>query len=260
MPVTPTSAYQPVSNVLALARTIIDDAYSSSGQIMTGTTPGPAAPMTYSYINSALRFLQRRLRNAGVETFVKETIITPLTATPLNDQAAQVSLSDAGYFDGQDAIVNPPQLPIDLVVPQVIWQRPTGSVGSWGEPIPQANDGLPALPITQYFRAWEWRNDTLFFTGQNQSLDIRLRYMALLNPVASDSDPLPIRDGVDAVAYLTAWQYCMTSGDPMIAEKIEQAAMAIIKDMTTSNTRRQQRGSHRRQSWRRGRGTGYGFM
>lgn len=209
--------------------------------------------MTYQYLNAGLRSVQRRLRNSGVETLIKETVITPLTATPNTDPTTQVYLNDSGYFDGTN-FANPPQLPTDLVVPLVVWQRPTGASVGWGAPMPQANDGLPSLTtIYNYFKAWEWREDKLVFNCANQSLDIRLRYAAMTLLVAADSDPIPLRDGLDAVACATAWQYLLISGDPMIADKVEAMLGAIIKDMANTYSRKAQRGSHRRQSWRRGR-------
>jgi hypothetical protein len=260
LPGLPSSAYSQAGDVLRLARAIIDDAYSINGQVLTGTTGGTPAPITYPFLNAGLRTVQRRLRNSGVETLIKETIITPLTVTTSTDPTITVALSDSGYFDGVNNF-NPPQLPTDLVVPLVVWQRPTGAAIGWGDPMPQANDGLPSLTTRfNYFRAWEWLADALVFNGASQSLDIRLRYDAMTLQVAADTDPIPLRDGLDAVACATAWQYLLISGDPMIADKVEAMLGSIIHDMANTYSRKAQRGSHRRRSWRRGRGTSSGWL
>ena len=241
---------------------MIDDAYTINGQVLTGTTGGTPAPITYQFLNAGLRTVQRRLRNSGVETLQKEVVITPLNvASPtLTDATTQVYLNDAGFFDG---IINhnPPQLPTDLVAPLVVWQRPTGSNSGWGQPLPQANDGLPSnTTIYNYFRAWEWRADALVFNCANQSLDLRLRYAAMTLQCAVDGDPVPLRDGLDAVACATAWQYLLIAGDPMVTDKVEAMLGAIIKDMANTYSRKAQRGSHRRQSWRRGRNRTSGWL
>lgn len=255
MPVLPTTAYPTAAQCLTLARAVIDDAYSASGAILTGSVPGPSAPMTYPYLNAAYRFLQDELINAGIETFVKELIISPLTAAANNDPATQVILSETGYFDGATNF-NPPQLPVDLLVPLRVWERPTGSLGYF-TPVGEANDGLPNLSQTGKLRYWEWRqNDGLCFLGCSQSTDIRLRYDARFPDVSVDSDILQIRGATNVLAYLTAWQFAITSGDSMIADAVFGVAQKMISQMATRNARRNQRGNHRRIPWRRARGYG----
>jgi len=239
---------------------MVDDAYSVNGQVLTGTTGGSPAPMTYQFLNAGLRSVQRRLRNSGVETLIREAVLTGLTKTTSLDPTVRVTLSDTGYFDGVNNFLVP-QLPVDLIVPLVIWQRPTGALVGWGQPIPQANDGLPSVTtIFNYFKAWEWLNDAINFNAASQSLDLRLRYAASTAICAVDSDPIPLRDGLDAVACATAWQYLLISGDPMIADKVEAMLGSILKDMSNTYSRKAQRGSHRRQSWRRGRGRSSGWL
>lgn len=254
MPGLPTTAYNTAGYVLKLARAIIDDAYTAAGQILTAT-----APMTYPYLNSAYQFLQDELTNSGIETFVKELIITPLTPAGNGDPATQVALSEAGYFDGVTDF-NPPQLPTDLIVPLKIWERTTGVLGYFHE-LQEANDGLPSLSQTGSLRFWEWRqNDGIYFCGCTQSKDIRLRYDARIPDVAQDTDPIQIRGAANSLAYLTAWSYAITSGDSEIADTVMAVAKTMIAQMTTRSARRNQRGSHRRGSSRaRGRGMGHGY-
>jgi hypothetical protein len=204
--------------------------------------------MTYQYLNSAYQFLQDELINSGIETNIKELVITGLTAAGNNDPTTQVNLSDTGYFDGVNSFLTP-QLPTDLIVPLVVWERTTGNLGYFHE-LDEANDGLASLSQNGSLRNWEWRQDALYFNGCSLSKDIRLRYDARIQDVQFDTDPIQIRGAANALAYLTAWQYAITSGDSMIADTVFNAAKLMIGQMTTRSARRNQRGSHRRGSRR----------
>ena len=255
MPVPPSSAYQTAGEALALARAVIDDSYSKNGQILTGTptilTPG--APMSYQYLNAAYLYLQDELINNGIETFIKELIVGPLTACPVNDPAVQVNLSDSGYFDGS-INHNPPQLPVDLIAPLWVKERQTGTIQNFC-PMEQANDGLPQVMNNVRFQYWEWReNDGIYFPGAIQSNDILIRYDARFQQLVLDTDPILIRGANNAMAYLTAWQYSITSGDSMVANDVKASAMEFIQQMVIRGTRRNQRGSHRRRGYGPARG------
>lgn len=215
--------------------------------------------MTYQYANGAYEYLQVELANSGVETFVKEDIISPLNpASPvLTDPSTQASLSDDGYFDG-NLNHNPPQLPTDLIVPLRVWERQTGSNSNF-LPMEQANDGLPSITPTYRFQIYEWReNDGIYFPAAIQANDLRLRYIAMLPMLVVDTDPVQIRSSINAMAWLTAWQYALTSGDSMIADTCFQGATRFIEQMLVRSARRNQRGSHRRRGYS-ARFSGWGY-
>lgn len=200
---------------------------------------------SYQYLNSAFRYLQNELTVNGIETWVSEVILTGLGATAIVDPSTQVSLTDAGYFDG--TILNAaPQLPVDMVGPLRLWERMTGQTAAVFVPMKQANDGLPQITQTARFQIFEWRQDGIYMPGAMQSNDLRIRYNRIMQEVVYDTDPIPIRNSKDALAYLTAWEYAITSGDSMIAETLMTAAKSFIDQICTLSGRRNQRGSHRR--------------
>lgn len=257
MPVIGGSAYPVAGQVLSRARTFIDDAYTAAGQILTGTIPGPAVPMSYQYLNSAYVYIQNELTNAGIETFVQEIILSPFPAyngPAPEDPSIQASLSDTGYFNGYENY-NPPMLPIEMLGPLKLWERQTGATTAFFTPMHEANDGLPQQSNAYKFGFWEWRQDGICMPACTQTNDIRIRYNMILNPLVQDTDPVLIRgNSIDPVAYFTAWSYALTSGDSMIADKLFQAATAFLTQMTLTSSRRNQRGSHRRAGYGRRRG------
>jgi len=213
--------------------------------------------MSYQYVNAAYEYLQDELTINGVETFVQETIVTGLTATPLTDPSTQVSLTDTGYFDGQSNS-NPPQLPTNLLGPLRLWERMSNNSAANFVDMAEANDGLPQLQQTPRFQFWEWRQDGLYMPGATFSNDLRIRYNASLTMLTVDTDPVQIRHSLNAMSFLTAWNFAITSGDSMISDTLMSAAKEHISQMCVRGARRNQRGSHRRQGYGRARG-GYGY-
>jgi hypothetical protein len=244
MPIVGGTAYSQAKDALAFARAVIDDAYSASGQILTGTVPGPAAPMSYQYLNAAYQYLQEELTNNGVETFVKEVVLTGLTATPSTDPSTQVSLSDDGYFDGVNAVWPNPQLPIDMVNtgPLRVWERMSSNPTTVFLPMKRSFDGLPGYSLNARFFCWEWRQDQMYMPGAIQSNDLRIRYNQYLANLNADTDFVLIRRSTNALGYLTAWNYAITSGDPMVAETIMSAANQCIQQMVVRSSRANQHG------------------
>src|SRR5689334_20043156 len=107
MPIGAPSTYPIVEDIMNLARTFVLDTMPGAnnvqgeGQILTDT-----APFTIPMLNTAIRWLQRKLGNNGAATLIQDNII--LTGlTPVNgplglgivDPSVQVSVTYAGYFD-----------------------------------------------------------------------------------------------------------------------------------------------------------------
>ena len=258
MPVVATTAYEKASDALAFARAAIDDAYTAAGQILTGTVPGPAAPFSYQYLNEAWEFLQNELNNNGVETNIKEIILTGLTPPPvLTDPSIQATLSDAGYFNGVTATVPTPQLPVDMVEggPLRVWERPSLNQAQTFLPMKRVFDGLPEATLNYRFFYWEWRQDQMNMPAATQSVDIRIRYNAYFPKFVQDGDPILIRRSANTLGYLTAWNYALTSGDALIADKLFQKASALIEQRALRNSRTNQHGGPvRRRGYGRRRG------
>lgn len=234
MPVIPTTAYATVESVLDLARAKVNDMMvSTAGEILTDT-----APFTFPMLNDAASYFTRKLRNRGYKTFVKETILTPITAIAVADPGTQVNISDTGYYDGVTN-ANPPQLPTDLTEPQVLWERQTGSVDQWSMMV-EWPDGLPSVVQTIKLGMWEWRQDAIYMPGATQSNDIRLRYISIGATFVSPTDSLLIRDATSALANLLAAVF-VNSRSPAMAQSFAAAGDEIISDIALENTRARQR-------------------
>src|SRR5579871_3005747 len=221
MPVVPTSAYATVESVTNLARALVNDMMvNTAGEILTDT-----APFTFPMLNTAARYFTRKLRNRGFLTFVKETVLTPITPIAVADPGTQVNISDTGYFNGVTN-VKPPQLPTDMTEPVNLWERQTGSVAQW-EFMTEMPDGLPSIVQTIRLGMWEWRQDAIWMPGATESRDLRLRYNAEGATFVTPSDSLLVRDSTDALANLLAAVF-VNSRSPQMAASFSSAGDEII--------------------------------
>lgn len=75
-----------------------------------------------------------------------------------------------------------------------------------------------------------------------QSNDLRLRYNSYLPDLANDNDQITIRRSTNALGYLTAWNFALTSGDPMVAETLMSAANKCIEQDIIASSRANQHG------------------
>ena len=72
MPGVVTSPYDTAEYVLNLTRSLGNDAIQS----LAGSLLSDAQPYTTVYLNSAYRYVQRKMANVGVQTFKKRIILT----------------------------------------------------------------------------------------------------------------------------------------------------------------------------------------
>src|SRR2546425_9273715 len=102
-----------------------------SGNPNTGTAFGfgTRAPFTdpvlLPYLNSAYRKVQRALANIGQETFVVDDVLIVVPAVSAVDPSVQVVVNDS--------TAPPNQLPTDLLVPEKLWERRSGSSDNFQE-------------------------------------------------------------------------------------------------------------------------------
>lgn len=245
MPVVQSSAYVSIESVTTLIRAIANDMiFSQAGEILTDT-----ANFMLPLLNDALEWFQNEVNNHGVSTFTKETLLTPLTATPIPaDPATQVNISDSGYFDGSVLNTNPQQfVPPDLLVPLFLWERQTGSTEDWVEMV-ERPDGLPSVLPSLRFRIWEWRQDGLYMPGASQSNDVRLRYTGSLAQFVSVNDTLYFRGATGALAYYMVSTY-MSSKNPQAAALAETRATERLNQIATRSARMKQREPITRRSY-----------
>ncbi len=255
-----TGGYPSLATILDLGRVFLNDFQNNgAGYITTNTSPqtGPA-------LNSALRWLYRKLRNVGDPTLIRDNVLRDLPANAAVGPGIQTYLSRDGYFDGV-TLQTSPTLPADLMFPQELWEQQTGS----GIPfvlMTQPPSGLPsAWTQTERLGFWEWRggaaktagtggSDALWFVGSTNPVTIRIRYQAALTQFTGSVDftnsYVPIMDCEEAVAYYFAYNVArtLTGITPSVAD-LKQSAEDALADLRLEQIRRAQTIEYDRQPY-----------
>lgn len=242
MPVLPSSAYTTVESALLTARALINDMMvSQAGEILTDT-----AYFTFPMLNNAALYMENELKNRGVKTFIKETVLTiPILGVPVNP-SVQTYLSDGGFFNGTTQ-ANPPQLPTDLQEPQLLWERQTASDEGW-IPMQEFPDGLPSWNQGTRIACWEWRSDRIYMPGAVQLEDMKIRYESDSMQFILPTDVVMVRGANSALANLLAAVY-VNSRSPGDGAGFAAAGDTFIQQIALENTRARQRMTLTRQSY-----------
>ncbi|MGH9735429.1 MAG: hypothetical protein ACRD8A_12675 [Candidatus Acidiferrales bacterium] len=258
MPSIQTTAYGTVEGVTTFARALVNDMLTSSrGEILTDT-----APFTFPLLNMAADYFTKKLTSNGYKTFVFETVLSPIT--PCNfpnlglggaDPGQQVNISDTGYFDGSEQHY-PPALPSNLLVPERLWERETGTQEPW-LPMDEATDGLPSVAQGQRLCIWEWRTEIIWMAGATQTNDVKVRYEASAIQFSSVNDSVQIRGSQSALAnYLAA--VFVNSRNPQAAASFSAAGDDFTDMIIRENVHALQRKTVTRQAYgSRGRGRAF---
>jgi hypothetical protein len=228
MPVVGTTAYNTAGQITALVRSLLNDA---AGNLFTDAVLLP-------YVNSGYRKVQRALANIGSGTFLNDNALLIVPAVTQVDASAQVSITDA--------TAPPNQLPPDLLVPEKLWERASGSSDDFMEMTDlTGHGGLPSAPQGQMLSFWEWRADGLYFLGATQDVQIRLRYQKSYPDLTDATSPVLIRQAQEAIAYLTAAMAGAARGAPQ-AERWDLAGADALEDLVSRAAQRDQQTPRRR--------------
>jgi hypothetical protein len=193
-------------------------------------------PVLIPYVNSAYRRVRRNLAMSGMPLFIIDDVYMVLPAVSVIDPSLTVGITDS----------TSPQLPVDLLEPEVLWERPNLSNNDFIEMTDLTeHGGLPSLPQGSTLGMWEWRTDGLYFLGATLDTQLRLRYKRTLTDVTDGTSPILIRDSVDCITYLAAAMAAMSRGSPM-AEKWATAGEDGIEALIAAATRREQQTVRRR--------------
>ena len=255
MPALGSSAYATCERVLNRIRMILNDSEVAGGDVLTDT-----APFTFEVLNGAFERVQIDLAVYGVETYAKEWWLIGVPAVTTLDPEARVIIDDTGtriiYPSGVGNVFSlTPQLPVDLVVPLVLWERQSGTANYTGPPMKQKNDGLLNMTQQTFLVDWQWMDDGLYFRGALQVQDIKVRGEKQLPALVAVTDPVPIRGVINAAAYRGAEIFCESRGGAVSPQFAKNAEDEIFRLQQVS-VRRRQRKQVRRQpySGRGGRG------
>lgn len=237
MPILPTpgaTPYDLLNKVLNTARNRLNDAFSTlfpvSGKLLQNNNA-----QTLQIVNTAYRKLQEYLANLGYTRLTREAIVEALPVVGSKDPASQAYINWFNYFDGQNLWTSP-LLPSDLIIPLEVWERVSGQQSGFSK-MEMILDGIPAWAKQALNCRWEWREDSLYLPGAQQSVDLRLRYAAYLPDFADVGmmqwfeQPVPILRCMDAFAYYICAEVLEAREDvaenPFIA-KAESAATKVM--------------------------------
>lgn len=257
-PVVQTGPYDTAEYILNLARVRANDA----AQSLIGNLLANAQPYTYTMLNAAYRHLQRKLTNAGVETFTRETQLLQVPVAAGLDPGLQVYCSFTGFYDGVQMHENP-VLPVDMIAPLKLWERQSAPPNSTFNPanyIPmyKTTDGLPSRAQTIWLREWEWREDAIWMVGATQVIDLRFRYNCWLADLLDSTSLVMIVNCAEALAYYTVMEFCRPRGS-VVADQYEALGDKAVDEMTVINSRAKQRQNHRRRPYSGGNHSGWGY-
>lgn len=244
------SVFPTLGSIMDQARAYVNDSYpgvnGTDGRILTNS-----APFTMKYINSALRTINRKLRNEGVTFPIKDNVIlNGLTAVANADPSIQVYVGFEGYFDGLTMHASP-RLPSDCLQVTDVWEQTADSDLPFG-PMIQPEGGLPSVFQGSNLGVWEWRQYRIYMVGSILNKNIRLRYLSGQPPFNTppadfDTTIVNILDCDEAMAYDIAGQYARARGadaKPMFDGRDE-----ALDDMANEWVRRSQTVNYRRPAY-----------
>lgn len=247
------------------------------------TTDDPTvSPQTLPALNSAIRWVFRKLRNVGDPRMIRDNVQVALPANGLTGPSIQTYLAYNGYFDGL-ALNASPTLPADLMFPLELWEQQTGSLSNLNfVRMTQPQFGLPSRNQTFTLGEWEWRNApttnagltptpgtvnppaAIWFIGALAPITIRMRYICSMTTfatlVAADYPNVyvPIIDCEEAVAYRAAYIISSAlSGMTPGAQTLKAEAEEAMQDLRNSVVRRQQATDYTRMPYQSNTWAGY---
>src|SRR5215467_12658075 len=210
MPIGQPTLFPTLDQIMQLTRSYVRDTFvgvnGEQGRIYTND-----APWTLPFLNSAIRWMNRALRNSGVTYPIRDNVIIfGIPPQALNNPQVQVNISFDGYFDGQQQHGDK-KLPGDLMQPLVLWQRQSNQNQNFAGMKP-AMEGLCSTFPQPWFGEWEWRDYAIWLNGSTQTMDLRLRYVAgqlPFNTVPTDfaTTIIHVQDCEEALAHKQAELY-----------------------------------------------------
>jgi hypothetical protein len=254
-----------LGDVMSLVRVFLADWQQSGAGIITTNDP-TTSPQTLPALNSAIRWVYRKLRNVGDPRLIRDNVQVSLPANAATGPSVQTYLAYDGYYDGATLNVSP-TLPSDMMYPIQLWEQQTSSIGTLPfVRMTQPQFGLPSRNQTFALGEWEWREQpapvaggsvapvAIFFVGSLAAVTVRLRYMAALQTFSGTVDfnntYVPIIDAEEAIAYRCAYMIAAAlSGVTPSVTMLKQEADDAMQDLRNAVTRRAQTVEYFRQPY-----------
>lgn len=249
----------PTANPYPSIELIMDGARSRVNDMINdaaGDLLADDVPASQTYLTRAWNWLQRQCATAGVETFKREITLTSIPQRYSQDIANQSWITWLGCSDGINQYEQP-RLPQDMILPLSLWRRQSGTT-AYFLPMVLANDGLPRLFDTNVF---DWREDGLYFYGEQWPQDFQMRYSAYRPSldIAKPTTTVPIMMCDDCMSWRVSFEFANARGSDQ-APQLKGLADDAFNTIKLGSTQRRQRQNLRRQPYnRRGPVRGWGY-
>jgi hypothetical protein len=203
MSVSAPNRYANLQSMMDLFRSSINDDGGGADGPQGGIIATNDAPFTLPFLNNAIKWVYRKLRNVGDPALILDNyLLLGLPALTGADPAVQVSLGFLGYFDGYQ---ERPQwrLPAGAMGVDRVWER-ASQTGLNFVPMTAAPDGLAPVMQVDRMGRYEWRGNALWMPGALQPVDLRIRCKitlpAVLGPnIDFSTTYVPLLDCEDSI-------------------------------------------------------------
>lgn len=219
-------------------------------------------------VNYAWRKLQKKLAIKGHPRLENTTILTGLPVVTDLDPGIEQYINWQGFFDGTNfqtpsTLTNCPVLPQDFISPLKLEERqsitgatPTNPNLNVFRQMHPAADGLKTRAKGSWNRYYDWREDTINFPGSVVLMDVKLRYAAFLVDIAVAgggfaATPVPIMGCAESLANYSAEAFVIPRGGQALAPAFAAEGDEALLEITTSQSKLQQRASYHRRPWGR---------
>lgn len=244
--------YPNLQGMMDLFRSSINDDGGGQDGPQGGLIATNTAPFTLPFLNNAIQWVYRKLRNIGDPALIIDNyLLLGIPALTGPNPAVQVSLGFLGYFDGFE---NHSQwtLPSGAMGIDRAWERVSGT-GLDFYPIREAPDGLQPRQQTSTMRQYEWRGNAMWMPGALETVDLRLRCKITLPPVLGpnldfSNTYVPILDSEDAIVDRMLVRYARRFAPEQLPDAMAASAQSIF-ELGREVSRAAQRKQNRRQDF-----------
>lgn len=248
--------YPNLQGMMDLFRGLVNDDGGGQDGPQGGIIATNTAPFTLPFLNAAIRFVYRKLRNIGDPALIIDNYLL-LGIPPLNgpNPAVQVNLGFLGYFDGY---ANHPQwtLPAGAMGIDRAWERVSSTDLNF-YPLAAAPDGLAPVQQVSTMRRYEWRGNAMWMPGALEMVDLRLRCKIALPPILNPTNGpqlvfadtyVPILDAEDAIVDRMDFLYARRFAPDRKADA-DATSKESIFELQRAVTRQAQRGQTARRDF-----------
>jgi hypothetical protein len=252
MPILAPNRFPNLQGMMDLFRSSINDDGGGQDGPQGGIIATNDAPFTLPFLNEAIGWVYRKLRNIGDPALILDNyLVLGLPALTGPNPAVQVSLGFLGYFDGF-AMHSQWTLPSGAMGIDRVWCRVSGT-GLNFYPMHARPDGLPPVMQVSTQRIYEYRQNALWMPGALEQTDLRIRCKITLPPILGPNIDfattyVPVIDSFDAIVDRMLVRYARRFSPDQVAVA-DASSKESIFELQQETVRQAQRGETRRRDF-----------